>query len=52
MEEKKENLNRAKKRKAYKKPTVKSAKFYERKALACAKEEGGSNPGCDVGFFS
>ena len=38
-------------RKTYHKPQVKSGRFYERKALACAKVENG--PGeCAAGFFS
>lgn len=38
-------------KKPWKKPQIKSGRFYERKALACAKVEGG--PGeCGSGFFS
>ena len=51
MTEKKEE-NRSPKKKPYQKPKVKSAKFYERKALACAKEVGGGNPDCSAGFYS
>jgi hypothetical protein len=41
------------KKKPYRKPQIKSAQFYERKALACAKQEGGpSEQGCAAGFFS
>jgi hypothetical protein len=43
---------RTSKKKPYQKPKVKSAKFYERKALACAKEEGSGNPECAAGFYS
>ena len=39
-------------KKPYRKPKIKSAKFYERKALACAKEEGGGNPDCSAGLYS
>ena len=52
MTEKKEE-NSSPKKKPYQKPKVKSAKFYERKALACAKEENqGVNPDCSSGFYS
>jgi hypothetical protein len=40
-------------KKSYRKPQIRSAQFYERKALACAKLEGGpAEQGCAAGFFS
>ncbi len=51
MTDKKKEPRTAEK-KPYRKPKIKSAKFYERKALACSKEEGGGNPECTAGFYS
>lgn len=49
----KEREKPPRRKKSYKKPQVKSAQFYERKALACAKLEGGpADQGCAAGFFS
>lgn len=51
--EREKGPRRPRTKKSYKKPQIQSAQFYERKALACAKVEGGpSEIGCASGFFS